>query len=223
MSANPGGLRLFNFYRSSASYRVRIALAWKGLSYEYVPVSLLKDGGEHLTEAYRAVNPLQAVPTLEVDGRPLSESLAIIEYLNDVHPAPPLLPQDPFARAQARRLAEAINAGIQPLQNPRVAKRLASEFHADEAARKAWAAHFNVVGLTALETLVQASAGTCCVGDEVSVADVCLVPQLFGARRFGVDVTAFPTLARVEAALLTRPAFVAAHPRNQPDCPPDQR
>lgn len=216
-------VRLYNYFRSSASWRVRIALAWKGIAYEYVPVSLVKDGGEHLTEAYRAVNPLQAVPTLDIDGVKLSESLAIIEYLEETRPEPPLLPRGAIARAEARCLAEAVNAGVQPLQNLRVLRKLDADFQVGEAGKKAWAGHFNQVGLAGLERLVATTAGAYCVGDAVSVADVCLVPQLFGARRFGVDVHEFPTLLRIEAALAELPAFEAAQPSRQPDCPPDQR
>ena len=215
-------LKLYGYFRSSASWRVRIALKFKGLEYEYAPVSLIKDGGEHLTDTYRAVNPLQAVPTLVVDGRPLSESLAIIEFLEDVQPEPALLPKDPFARAQARRIAESINAGIQPLQNLRVLKKLDQDWNVGEAGKKAWAGHFNLVGLRALERLVSETAGKYCVGDEVSLADCCLVPQLYGARRFGVDVAAFPTLLRIEAELMQLPAFADAVPGRQPDCPPGQ-
>ena len=215
-------LKLYGYFRSSASWRVRIALKFKGLEYEYQPVSLIKDGGEHLTDTYRAVNPLQAVPTLVVDGKPLSESLAIIEYLEETHPEPALLPRDAFARAQARRIAEAINAGIQPLQNLRVLRKLDIDYNAGDAGKKAWAAHFNLVGLRALERLVSESAGRFCVGDSVTVADLCLVPQLYGARRFGVDVSAFPTLLRIESELMQLPAFADAVPGRQPDCPPDQ-
>jgi len=215
-------LALHGYFRSSASWRVRIALAWKQLPYTYVPVSLLKDGGEHLSDAYRAINPLQAVPTLVVDGKPLSESLAIIEFLEETCPEPALLPREPFARAQARRIAESINAGMQPLQNLRVLRKLDQDWQVGDDGKKAWAAHFNLVGLRALERLVQGSAGRYCVGDAVSVADLCLAPQLYGARRFGVDVTAFPTLLRIEAALMELTAFADAVPAKQPDCPPGQ-
>jgi maleylpyruvate isomerase len=210
-------VRLHNYFRSSASWRVRIALAWKQVAYEYVAVSLVKDA--HLTDAYRELNPLQAVPTLEIDGLRLAESLAILEYLEETRPEPPLLPKNPGERAQTRRIAEAVNAFIQPFQGPRVTKQLHARFGADAEAQKAWSAHFNEVGLAGVEALVRASAGRYCVGDDVSFADLCLVPQLYGARRFGVDVSAFPTLVKVEAELVKLPAFVAADPSNQPDFP----
>ncbi|MFM2153296.1 MAG: glutathione S-transferase zeta 1 [Pseudomonadota bacterium] len=216
-------VRLYNYFRSSASWRVRIALAWKGLPYEYVSVNLVANGGEQWSEAYRQVNPLRAVPTLELDGRRVSESLAIIDLLEELHPEPALLPKEPFARAAARRLAEAVNAGIQPLQNLRVLKKLETDFGADEDARKAWAGHFNRAGLEVIEALLQETAGAYCVGDAVSVADVCLAPQLYSARRYGVDVATFPTITAIETRLNALPAFAGAHPSKQPDCPPELR
>lgn len=212
-------IRLHNYFRSSASWRVRIALHWKGIAFECVPGSLVADGGEHLKEPYGRVKPLRAVPALEIDGHVLSESLATLEYLEETRPEPPLLPREPFLRAQSRRIAEAVNAQMQPLQNARVLKKIAVDFKVGEAGAKAWAAHFNRVGLEGLERLVSTTAGTCCVGDDVTIADVCLVPQLFGARRFGVDLAPFPTLTRIEGRLVTLPAFVAADPANQPDAP----
>ncbi len=216
-------MRLHNYFRSSASWRVRIALAWKGLAYEYVPVNLIADGGEQWSERYRAVNPLRAVPTLELGGRRVSESLAIIELLEELHPEPALLPVEPFARAAARRIAEAVNAGIQPLQNLRVLKKLETDFGAGDEARKGWAGHFNKVGLEVIEALLQETSGTYCVGDAVSLADVCLAPQLYSARRYGVDVAAFPLISAIEARLNALPAFAGAHPSKQPDCPPELR
>lgn len=214
--------RLHGYFRSSASWRVRIALKLKGVDYDYVPVNLVRDGGEQYSETYRSFNPLQAVPALEIDGHVLSESLAIIGYLDETRPNPPLLPDDPYLRAEARRIAEAVNAGIQPLQNLRVLNKIDADFHAGAEGRKAWAAHFNERGLRGLEALVATTAGRYCVGDQVTLADVCLAPQLYGARRFGVDVARFPTLLRIEAGLMELPAFADAVPSRQPDCPPGQ-
>ncbi len=215
-------VRLHNYFRSSASWRVRIALNFKGISYEHVPVNLVKDGGEQHSEAYGRVNPLGAVPTLEIDGHRLSESLAIMEYLEETRPTPALLPKDPYLRAQARRAAEAVNAGIQPLQNLRVLKHVETTFGVGEEGRKAWAGHFNAVGLAALERLATQTAGAYLVGDAITLADVCLAPQLYSGRRFGVDVQQFPTLLRIEAQLMKHPAFAEAVPSKQPDCPPGQ-
>jgi maleylpyruvate isomerase len=216
-------IRLHNYFRSSASWRVRIALLYKQIPFEYVPVNLIRDGGEQHTEAYRTVNPLGAVPTLEIDGLRLSESLAILEYLEETRPTPPLLPSTPALRAQARRAAEAVNAGIQPLQNLRVLSHVQTTFGVGDEGRKAWAGHFNAVGLTALERLVQQTAGRYVIGDQITVADVCLAPQLYSARRFGVDVQQFPTLLAIETELMKHPAFAGAVPSKQPDCPPGQQ
>ncbi|MBZ4419363.1 maleylacetoacetate isomerase [Myxococcus sp. RHSTA-1-4] len=215
-------LRLHNYWRSSASWRVRLGLHLKGLKFEYVPVHLLQDGGQQNTEAYRALNPMRTVPTLEWtedDGtaRRLSQSLPILEYLEARFPSPAFLPKDLYLQAKTRMLAEMVNSGIQPLQNLAVLQRIKGELKADD---KAWGAHWNVRGLEALEAAVKPLAGRYCVGDEVSLADICLVPQLYGARRFAVDLTPYPTLLRIEAACNELPAFQAAHPDRQPDAAP---
>jgi maleylpyruvate isomerase len=215
-------LRLHNYWRSSASWRVRLGLNLKGLRFEYVPVHLLQDGGQQHTEAYRALNPMRTVPTLEWtegDGsaRRLSQSLAILEYLEARFPAPSLFPKDLYLQARVRMLAEMVNSGIQPLQNLSVLQRIKGEMKGDE---KAWGAYWNARGLEALESAVKPLAGRYCVGDEVSLADICLVPQLYGARRFAVDLTPYPTLLRIEAACNELPAFQAAQPDRQPDAAP---
>jgi maleylpyruvate isomerase len=211
-------VRLYGYWRSSCSWRVRLALEFKGLAYEYVPVHLVKDGGEQHSEAHRARNPMRTVPTLELSegGRVhhLSQSLAILEYLEERHPSPALLPAEPLARARVRMLAEMVNSGIQPLQNLSVLQRLEHELKADE---KAWSVYWLERGLTALQAAVEPTAGTYCVGDAVSFADLCLVPQLYNARRFGVDLEPHGVLTRIEAACALLPAFQAAHPDRQPD------
>lgn len=216
------GLRLYSYWRSSASWRVRIGLHLKGLKFDYVPVHLVKDGGEQNSAAYRTLNPMRTLPTLEwteADGsvRRLSQSLPVLEYLEERFPAPALLPADAFLRAKSRMLAEMVNSGIQPLQNLSVMQRLKQELSADD---KAWSAYWNTRGLEALEAAVQPTAGRFCVGDTVSLADVCLVPQLYGARRFGVDLAPYPTLLRIEAECQALPAFQAAQPDRQPDAVP---
>ena len=214
-------MRLYGYWRSSCSWRVRIALRLKDLAHEYVPVHLVKDGGEQNSERYRALNPMRTVPLLEVTegGRTLhlSQSLAIMEYLEERHPSPPLLPGDAADRARVRMLAELVNSGIQPLQNLGVLQRIKGELHGDD---KAWAAYWIDRGLTAFQALVQESAGRYCMGDRVTLADVCLVPQLYGARRFGVDLGPYGLLTRIEAECAGLPAFQAAHADRQPDAVP---
>lgn len=213
-------MTLYGFWRSSATWRVRIALAHKGLAHEYVPVDLIK--GDQHQPAHRARNPMGSVPVLdlEVDGRPrrLAESMAILELLEELHPEPPLLPKDRFLRA--RQLALLVVSGIQPLQNSSVRLKL-EELHADP---DAWTRNWNLRGLEALEKLAGETAGRFCVGDAPSIADVCLVPQLyFASRRAGLDLAPFPTLRRVDAACAELPAFQKAHARNQPDTPEGER
>jgi maleylpyruvate isomerase len=210
-------MKLYGYWRSSSTWRVRIGLELKGISYENAPIHLLK--GEQRSDDYRDRNPMQQVPLLEFeDGGAthlLSQSLAILEYLEESHPEPPLLPGDPWQRARVRELAELINSGIQPLQNTGVLEHLGRL--APQAERGAWANHFITRGLTALEALASVRSGRFLVGDELTLADVCLVPQLFMARRFGVTVEPFTTLRRVEEACLGLPAFERTHPTRQPD------
>ncbi len=212
-------LRLYGYWRSSSAWRVRIALHWKQLSHERVAVHLVRDGGEQHGAAFLARNPMAQVPVLEwIHGEHvwrLTQSLAILEWLEEAHPEPPLLPRDPFARARARELALLVVSGIQPLQNLAVLQRV----EALGGARRAWAAEWIERGLGAMERMLSETAGTYCVGDTVSFADVCLVPQLYNARRFGVTVERFERLAAIERACEQLPAFQAAHPDAQPDRP----
>ncbi|MFO0611378.1 MAG: maleylacetoacetate isomerase [Polyangiaceae bacterium] len=213
-------MKLYSYFRSSASYRVRIGLGLKGLSYEYVPVNLVRDGGEQFGEAHRARNRMEQVPVLVVeDGGAtveLTQSVAILEYLDERYPEPRLLPADRLQRAFVRRAVEIVNSGIQPLQNLSVLRELA-RLGADE---KAFARAANERGLAALEIEAKARAGRFFLGDTPTMADVFLVPQMFGARRFGVDLTPFPTLVRIDEALAKIPAVAAAHPDKQPDAAP---
>jgi maleylpyruvate isomerase len=216
-------LRLYGYWRSSSSWRVRIALAYKGVPYEYKSVHLVRDGGEQNRPGYRSINPFSQVPVLEEDvpgGRPqrITQSMAIIEYLEERVPAPPLFPDDPWLRARVRMLAEIVNAGIQPFQNsPSVLGYVKDTLGADE---QAWARHFLGRGLAALEASAAETARTFLVGDQPTLADVFLIPQLYSARRFGVDLSPLPTLLRVEAACEVIPAFAGARPERQPDAPP---
>jgi len=210
-------ITLYGYWRSSASWRVRIGLEYKKLPYEYVPVHLNRGGGEQRQAAHRLRNPMQQVPVLELVEKDrtvrLIQSMAILEYLEERWPAPPLLPVDSAARAASRALAELVNSGIQPLQNLTVLEQL-KRAGADE---KDWARHFIGRGLEALEMLAAQTAGRFLVGDEVSIADVCLVPQLYNARRFDVDLDAYSTLRRVEENCSKLDAFARAHANRQPD------
>lgn len=210
-------LRLYGYWRSSASWRVRIALHLKGVPFDTVPVHLVRDGGEHKQEAHRARNPMGQVPVLEVEGEGpplrLTQSMAILAWLDAVHPDPALWPADPLARARAIERAEIVNAGIQPLQNLSVL----DAFERAGVDRTAWGREVIASGLDALEALCPGVAGTFMVGHAPSIADVCLVPQLYNARRFGVDLDSVPTLRRIEAACEALPGFAAAHPDLQPD------
>jgi len=209
-------MRLYSYFRSSSTWRVRIALAWKQIPHDYTAIHLLERmqaAPEHL-----ARSPMGKVPVLELDdGRVLTESMAILDYLEETHPEPPLLPRDPYLRARARMLAEMVNSGIQPYQNLTVLRHVKAH-GGDE---KAWAKHWIAAGIAALETAVQPTAGRFCVGDAPSFADLYLVPQLAHARRFGVDVAPAPTLVRIEAACAALPAFQAARPEAQPDASPN--
>ena len=211
------GRILLGYWRSSSSWRVRIALNWKGLSYETVPVHLVDDGGWQHRPEHRAVNPMGQVPVLLEDGVPLTQSVAILEYLEERFPEPPLLPATPGDRARVRQMTEVINSGIQPVQNLRVMQRLRDELCLEPAQVQAWSRGWIEEGFEALETLVGQHGGRCCVGDRVSFADLCLVPQLYNARRFDVDLSRFPRLLAVEDHLAPLQAFAQAHPTQQPD------
>ncbi|MBZ9558753.1 MULTISPECIES: maleylacetoacetate isomerase [unclassified Modicisalibacter] len=211
-------MRLYGYFRSSAAYRVRIALNLKGLACEQVPVNLVK--GEQRDAAHLARHPQGLVPVLETDdGTRLTQSLAICEYLDERHPAPPLLPADAEGRARVRALAQLIACEIHPLDNLRVLGYLTGELGIGEDARLAWYRHWIAEGFAALETQLAGTpaTGTCCHGDTPSLADVCLVPQVFNARRFDCDLGAYPTLERIVAHLETLPAFAEARPERQPD------
>ncbi|MDE2364207.1 MAG: maleylacetoacetate isomerase [Hyphomicrobiales bacterium] len=208
-------MRLHGYFRSSAAYRVRIALNLKGLRADHVAHHLRK--GEQRAPDYLALNPQGLVPTLETgDGRVLTQSLAIMEWLDETHPAPPLLPKDPFRRALVRAFAFAIACEIHPVQNLKVLARLRGLGFA-EAQVQDWARQVNAEGLEACETLVADEPGPFCFGATPTLADICLTPQLANARRFGVDVAAFPRLLRAEAAARALPAFAEAAPERQAD------
>ena len=213
-------MKLFSFWRSLATYRVRIALNLKGLSPdEVIQINLVK--GEQRAAAFRAVNPMMAIPALvDGDGPALFESLAIIEYLDETHPNPSLLPRDPRGRARVRGLAQIVACDSHPLIVPRVREYLEHELKLDEPARNKWCAHWHIAALTALETHLQDKAtGRYAHGDAITLADICLASQAAGAQYYAVDTTVFPTFRRIVGELSTIDAFTRAHPLKQPGAP----
>jgi maleylacetoacetate isomerase len=204
---------LYDYFRSSAAYRVRIALNLKGVDYESRPVDLRDDAQK--SAEYRAVNPQGLVPTLEIDGHRLTQSLAIIVYLDQTIPEPMLMPRDPFDGAHVRAMAMAVACDIHPLNNLRVLKYLKGEFGHSQDEIDAWYAHWVTEGLGALEAAAALRAGAFLFGDSPTIADVCLVPQLFNARRMNVAIDAFPTLLRADENANKIEAFAAAHPERQ--------
>lgn len=209
-------MKLYTYWRSSAAYRVRIALALKGIRAEQVPIHLVRNGGEHRGEAFRAVNPQMRVPALELDdGTVLTQSPAILEYLEEVHPDPPLLPGDPVARAKVRAVAATIACDIHPLHNVGPLNHLRGEFGASEEAVARWIGTWIGRGFEAIERLIGDEGF--CFGAAPTLADVCLVPQVYAARRFGVPLEAFPRIRRVEETAAAHSAFASAHPTRQAD------
>ncbi len=209
-------MKLYSYFRSSAAYRVRIALNLKGIAYETKSIHLVKDGGHNKRPEFRAVNPQMRVPVLVTPaGNVLIQSLAIIEYLEETHPEPALLPKDPIARAKVRGLAELIACDIHPLNNTSPLRYLKNQLHQEQSAIDTWYHHWVLTGFEALEALLE--PGPYAYGDKVTLADLCLVPQVNNARRLKVPLDRFPKIVSVDAACLALPAFDRARPENQPD------
>ena len=214
-AANVGRI-LYGYFRSSAAYRVRIALNLKGLAYRQAPVSLVK--AEQRSADFLALNPQGLVPALQDGEVLLTQSLAICEYLDDAYPdTVQLLPADPVLRARVRAFAQAIACDIHPVNNLRILNYLKTELGQDEAARNSWYRHWVQEGFAALEQQLAASAGQYCFGDNITLADVCLLPQVFNAQRFNVDMAPYPRLAAIAENLAALSAFADAHPSSQPD------
>jgi maleylacetoacetate isomerase len=209
-------MKLYTYWRSSAAWRVRIALALKEVDYEAVPVSLIADGGQQHGIDYVALNPQHLVPTLTLDdGTVLTQSLAIIDWLDTEHPIPALLPKAPIARAKVLAAAHVVAMDIHPINNLRVLKTLTDQFGADADAKTKWMQHWMKAGFDALNDML--SAGPFACGDQPTLADICLIPQLYNARRWGMDLNAWPRLAAIEKACLALPAFSSTAPEAQPD------
>lgn len=213
-------MKLYSYWRSSAAYRVRIALAIKQIPYEYLSVSLIAHGGEHRATPFATKNPQKLVPLLELeDGRYITQSLAIIEYLDEVAPTPRLLPDDPYTRAQARAIALAVACEIHPLNNLRVLRYLEDSCHLAEPERTSWYRHWITEGFGAIEQMIGRHEGPFALGDTVSIADLSLVPQVYNAHRFNIPLDSFPRIREVYEACISLPAFQAAAPELQPDAP----
>jgi len=212
-------MKLYNYFRSSASFRVRIALNFKGLPYEYAVVHLTKGGGQQFAPEFRAINPDALIPVLDDDGQRLTQSLAIIEYLEETHPEPPLLPKAPLERAYVRALALGIACEIHPLNNLRVLRYLVRDLKATDEQKDAWYRHWVEQGLASIEARL-ATEGKCgryALGSQVTLADVVIVPQIFNAKRFDCRLDHVPTVMRIFDRCMELPAFVDAQPARQPD------
>ena len=212
-------MKLYTFFRSSASYRVRIALNLKGIRCEQAFIHLRRGGGEQLQPAYKAINPQALVPALEDDGRLLTQSLAIMEYLDEKYPHPPLLPNDSADKALVRSMAMVVACEVHPIQNLRVLNYIKSTYKQTDEQVSRWAQHWIDLGLAALEPMIaaQSNRGGFCLGDTPTLADICLVPQLGNARRYGCDLSRYPAILKVEKNCLAMAAFADATPEKQPD------
>lgn len=209
--------KLYSYWRSTASNRVRIALALKGIEYDYAPVNLLD--GDQLDQPFMTINPQAQIPVLEIDGATLHQSMAILDYLEATHPSPPLLPSNPAEAAHARAFALSIASDIHPIQNLRVLKYVKGQYGQEQDGVNAWARHWISLGFGACETIAKRRSSAFLFSDAPGYGECVLVPQSYNAQRFGLDMTPFPALNEVIAACAEHPAFIAAHPRNQPDAP----
>jgi maleylacetoacetate isomerase/maleylpyruvate isomerase len=210
---------LYTYYRSSTAYRTRIALNVKGIVYKQHPVHLLEGGGQQHQPEYKALNPAGEVPTLVHNGRALSQSFAIIEYLDELVPDPKLLPLGAFERAKVRQICEHINCGIHPIANLKIQQYLTREFRATEEQKNQWVTFWITQGMDALELLLTKTAGTFAFGDSLTIADLFVVPQVFSSKRFGVTLEKYPIIRRVNEAAMKLEAINKAHPHLQPDTP----
>lgn len=211
---------LYSYFRSSASFRVRIGLNLKQIPFEYKPIHLIKDGGIQNTESYKELNPSKQVPTLVHEGKVIGQSVAILEYLDAVKPEKPLFPKDPFAHAQVLQICEIVNSGTQPYVNLNVLQHLEKSYGFDQAKKDEWAAHWCRLGFESLERILQKTAGKYAFGDTVTAADCFVIPQTFTAKRFHVDANDYPLVGRIAKTCLELPEFIAASPDKQPDYQP---
>lgn len=212
-------LVLYNYFRSSTSYRVRIALHYKNLDFKYEPVHLVNNGGEQFSSQYLSLNQMAEVPTLVHNQKVISQSMAIIEYLDEVFPQNPLFPKDPYLKAQVRQFCEIINSFLHPLSNLKVLKKLETDCQYDQTKKEAWIQHWSSHGLVALEKLVKKTHGIYCFTDDITAADLFLAPALFSAKRFHVNLKNYLILNQIDDRLNKLDCFIKSHPFNQPDSP----
>lgn len=212
---------LYNYFRSSTSYRARIALHYKNIPFKYEAVHLLNNGGEQHSPEYLKINPQAEVPSLVHDGKVIAQSMAIIEYLDEVFPQNPLFPKSAVERAQVRQVCENINAFMHPVCNLKITQYLEKKHGYNEQARSEWIQHWSAIGFKAQEEILKKTSGNYCFGNTLTAADLFLIPQMFSARRFNVDLTPYPTLRKIEENCLKLEAFKKAHPLNQVDTPED--
>lgn len=216
-------LTLYNYFRSSTSYRIRIALHYKNLDFEYKPVHLLNDGGEQHSAEYKKLNSMAEVPTLVHDNRVIAQSMAIVEYLDEVFPKNPLFPKDPFKKARVRQFCENINSFMHPLSNLKVLQYLEKNHQYDQDKKDEWVSHWVTKGFQALESILKKEGGKYCFGNEVSAADMFLIPQIFSAERFKVSLEPFPLCRMINSECLKLESFINAHPFRQIDTPEQAR
>lgn len=211
---------LYNYFRSSTSYRARIALHLKNIPFEYRPVHLVRNGGEQFSAGYRKLNPSSEVPTLVHQGRAIGQSMAIVEYLDEIAPTPRLFPEDPYMKAKVRQFCEVINSGMHSYQNLKTLRYLQNELGVSEDKKMAWISHWLQAGFRSLENLLGRYSGTYCFGDSITAADVFLAPQVFSAHRFKVPMDEFRHCTEIARRCESLPAFQKAHPSRQPDYQP---
>lgn len=210
---------LYNYFRSSTSYRARIALNLKNITYEYKSVHLLNKGGEQHLAEYKKLNPQSEVPTLVHNGKPISQSLSIIQYLDDIQPKPSLFPEDPYLKAKILQFCENINSFLHPLSNLKVLQKLEKDHQYTPEQKNAWVQHWFQLGFTALEEMLKEFSGRYCFGETVTAADILLIPCIFTAERFQVDLLSFPLCRKINSECEKLDAFRKAHPSRQPDTP----
>lgn len=214
-------LKLYSYFRSSSAYRVRIALNLKNIEYEYIPIHLLKDGGDQTKPQFKSINPICQVPCLDDEGHIISQSMAIITYLDKIKPEPILLPPDPLFLAQVIEVCEIINSGIQPLQNLAVLKKLKEDFSVGTEESNLWSQFWIEKGFIAIEQKIKNTVGKYCFGNQITAADAFLIPQVYNAKRFQIDLNKYPTINKVNQHCLELEAFQKSSPGKQPDTPSD--